>query len=86
MGLFCSVLHVRDRTQSQVLDALNRVLESRGYAGHAVESVAAIGPAALRDSWPERDSDLHYLIAPHSGSWTTVIESHFVASLDFHAR
>jgi hypothetical protein len=77
MGLFSSVIHLRDVDQAKVLAALDECLRDHGFARQAIVPVPASGPQDLaqHDEWGSTQP--YYLISKATGRWTAVIEAHF---------
>jgi hypothetical protein len=77
MGLFSSVLHLRDVSRDRLLPALNDVLRDSGFARADAVPVPAGGPFQIRDHNDAVAVGPCYLVSPLSGRWITLIEAHF---------
>jgi hypothetical protein len=77
MGLFSSVLHLRDTTREQVLPALDAVLQDAGFSRSETIQIPSKGPYALPAHDEAVSSCPYYLVSPLNGRWLTVIEAHF---------
>ncbi len=77
MGLFSSVLHVRDKPREVVMPALDAILRSAGFSRAETLPVTAEGPYSLPNHDASVSAGPYYLVSPLNGRWLTVIESHF---------
>src|SRR5262245_419715 len=77
MGLFSSVLHVRDKQREDVLPALGAILRDAGFSRAETLPISAEGPFALPDHDKAVAAGPYYLVSPLKGRWLTVIEAHF---------
>jgi hypothetical protein len=77
MGLFSSVLHLRDTTRERVLPALDAVLRNAGFSRIETLPILSEGPYGLPDHDEAVSSCPYYLVSPLKGRWLTVIEAHF---------
>src|SRR6266568_5835794 len=72
MGLFSSVLHLRDIERDRLVPAVDAVLQDAGFVREHLGAVPAGGPHMLS----EHDGP-SYLASPLNGRWVTLIEAHF---------
>jgi hypothetical protein len=77
MGLFSSVLHVREKPREAVLPALDAILRSAGFSRVETVPIAAEGPYALPNHDASVSAGPYYLLSPLKGYWLTVVEAHF---------
>jgi len=77
MGLFSSVLHLRDISRDQALSALDKVLRDAGFARVGSVAVPAGGPFQMSDHDDAIAAGPCYLVSPLNGHWVTLIEAHF---------
>jgi hypothetical protein len=77
MGLFSSVLHVRDKPRETLLPALGAILRDAGFSREETLPVPAEGPYALAGHDASVSAGPYYLVSPLQGRWLTVIEAHF---------
>jgi hypothetical protein len=70
MGLFSSVLHLRNIGRDRLVPALDAVLEDACFVREDLGTVPAGGPHML----PEHDGPC-YVASPLSGRWITLIET-----------
>ncbi len=77
MGLFSSVLHVRDARREEVLPALDAILDDAGFVRSETLSVPAEGPLTLPDHEASVSAGPFYLVSSLHGRWLTIIEAHF---------
>jgi len=70
MGLFSSVIHVRDATQDAVCQAVTEIIPNWKF--NLTEHRAMTGPS--RDA---AGGGLLYYVSPLRGSWSTILEGHF---------
>lgn len=77
MGLFSSVLHLRDKPQEDVLPTLNAILQDSGFVRVETLPVPAEGPSALPEHDIAGEAGPYYLVSPLKGHWLTIIEAHF---------
>ena len=77
MGLFSSVLHVRDTQRDNLLPALDAVLRDAGFSRAETMAVSSDGPYALPNHETSVSAGPYYLVSPLQGRWLTVIEAHF---------
>ena len=77
MGLFSSVLHVRDKPREALLLALDAILRSAGFSRAETLPITAEGPYALPNHDASVSAGPYYLVSPLKGRWLTVIEAHF---------
>jgi hypothetical protein len=77
MGLFSSVLHVRDKARERVLPALDSILRDAGFSRAETLPVTRAGPHALPNHDALVSAGPYYMLSPLRGRWLTVIEAHF---------
>jgi hypothetical protein len=77
MGLFSSVLHVRDTKRDDLLPALNAILRNAGFSRVETLPVPSGGPYALANHDTSVSGGPYYLVSPLKSRWLTVIEAHF---------
>src|SRR5262245_53094651 len=77
MGLFSSVLHVRDAPRERALLALDAILRDAGFSRAETLPVPAKGPYALPNHSESVSAGPCYLVSPAQGRWLTIIEAHF---------
>jgi hypothetical protein len=77
MGLFSSVLHVRDKPRKALLPALDAIMRDMGYSRSEMLSVSTEGPFALPNHDAAASSGPYYLVSQLHEPWLTVIEAHF---------
>jgi len=77
MGLFSSVLHVRDKPRETVIAALDTILRAEGFSRTETLPVSAEGPYALPNHEAWVSTGPYYLVSLLKGRWLTVIEAHF---------
>jgi hypothetical protein len=77
VGLFSSVLHVRDTPRDALLPVLDAILRRAGFSRAATLPVPAEGPYALAKHDASVSAGPYYLVSPLHGQWLTVIEAHF---------
>ena len=77
MGLFSSVLHLRDRSRETLLPALDALLRGAGFSRAETLPVTAEGPYAIPNHEAAVSSGLYYLVSSRHGDWLTVLEAHF---------
>jgi hypothetical protein len=77
MGLFSSVLHVRDIPREVLLPALDVILHDAGFWRAETLSVPEGGPYTLPNHNASVSAGPYYLVSPLHGHWLTVIEAHF---------
>src|SRR2546426_4937288 len=70
MGLFSSVVHVRDAGAEAVRKALTDVVPSWKFGPSEQRAITGAPRNAPADS-------LLYIVSPLQGSWSTVLEGHF---------
>ncbi|OAI51269.1 hypothetical protein AYO44_05050 [Planctomycetaceae bacterium SCGC AG-212-F19] len=80
MGLFSSVLHVRDKPRESLLPALDTILRDAGFSRVEALPITAQGPYALPNHDGAVSSGPYYLVSRMHGHWLTVIEAHFALS------
>lgn len=73
MGLFSSVIHIRDTSQKAVCEALSEIIPRWNFKLSLQQSAAG---ATQRLQGLTRES-LLYFVSPLQGSWTAIIEGHF---------
>jgi hypothetical protein len=76
MGLFSSVLHLRDVDCERLLPALDSVLHDAGFARRSIVAVAAGGPHTMSDHDAAIAAGPCYVASPLNGRWLTLIETH----------
>jgi hypothetical protein len=77
MGLFSSVLHVRDTPRENVLPAVDAILRDAGFSRVETLPVPADGPRALANHDAAVSAGPYYLVSAAQGRWLTIIEAHF---------
>jgi hypothetical protein len=77
MGLFSSVLHVRDKSRETVLHALDAILHTEGFSRTETVPVTTESPYALPNHDASVSAGPYYLVSPLKGHWLTIIEAHF---------
>lgn len=77
MGLFSSVIHVRDKSRDAVIPAIDAILNAAGFARAETLPVTAEGPHALVNHYASVSAGPYYLVSPLNGRWLTVVEAHF---------
>ena len=77
MGLFSSVLHVRDKSREEVLPALDSILYYAGFFLGETLPVTGEGPHALSNHNDSAVSGPYYMVSTLQGHWLTIIEAHF---------
>jgi hypothetical protein len=77
MGLFSSVLHLRDISRDRLLPALDDVLRDAGFARADAVPVPPGGPYQIPDHGVAVAAGPCYLVSPLIGRWITIIEAHF---------
>jgi len=73
MGLFSSVLHLRDIERNPLIPAVDAALQDAGFMPEHLGAVPAGGPHML----PKHDTGPCYVTSPLSGHWVTLIETTF---------
>jgi hypothetical protein len=76
MGLFSSVLHLRDADRESALAVIDTVVRDAAFSHVDTLTVPNDGPYAL----PYSDllcEEICYLVSPLHGRWLTIIEAHF---------
>jgi hypothetical protein len=77
MGLFASVLHVRDSPRERVLPAVDAILRDAGFSRAETLPVPANGPYALPNHDASVSAGPYYFVSQAQGHWLTIIEAHF---------
>jgi hypothetical protein len=77
MGLFSSVLHLRNTPRERVLPALDAILGDVGFSRAETLPLTPEGPYALAYHDESVSVGPYYLVSPLQGQWLTVIEAHF---------
>src|SRR5688572_28457980 len=77
MGLFSSVLHLRDVSRDRLLPVLDKVLRGAGFVRTAAVAVPGGGPFTMPDHDDATAAGPCYLVSPANGRWITLIEAHF---------
>ena len=77
MGLFSSVLHLRDTQRDNLLPALDAVLRDAGFSRAETLPVSSDGPYSLPNHDASVSAGPYYLVSRLQGRWLTVIEAHF---------
>jgi hypothetical protein len=70
VGLFSSVIHVREASADAVCEALSDTIPRWNFRLSGEQSLTGRPQNAPRDS-------LQYLVSPLQGSWTAILEGHF---------
>ena len=73
MGLFSSILHVRDVIRDDLLATLTGILHESGFARTESLRVTADGPFALPDHDAAGSAGPYYLVSPLYEHWLTII-------------
>jgi hypothetical protein len=79
MGLFSSVVHLRDVERDRLKPAMDAILLDAGFASEAVVAVPTEGPYAL-SGHDGAGAEPCYVASPLVGRWLTLIETHFALS------
>jgi hypothetical protein len=77
MGLFSSILHLRDTRREDLLPVLDAILHNGGFRRVETLAVPPEGPYTLERHDASVSSGPYYLVSTVQGSWLTVIEAHF---------
>src|SRR5258706_15869661 len=77
MGLFSSVLHLRDVSRDQLLPVLDDLLLDAGSSQSGIVIVPPTGPFAMAGYDDAVTTGPCYLVTSLNGRWITVIEAHF---------
>ena len=75
MGLFTSVLHLRDVERDSVIPALDSILQDAGFVRDRLCTVPAGGPNTLEECNDATAAGPCYVASPLSGRWLTLIET-----------
>jgi hypothetical protein len=70
MGLFSSLIHVRETSAGAVCEALSDTIPRWNFRLSGQQSAAGTPQSATREA-------LLYLVSPLQGSWTALLEGHF---------
>jgi hypothetical protein len=70
VGLFTSVIHVRDSTDEAVRTALKKIIPAWGYKVSEERALSRV-PQFNSGKTPT------YIVLPPQGSWATILEAHF---------
>lgn len=76
MGLFSSVIHVRNKQREDVLPALDAILRDAGFSRAETLPVSAEGPHGLAEHDKAVAAGPYYLVSPLRARWLTIIEAH----------
>jgi hypothetical protein len=77
VGLFSSVLHLRDVPRERVLPTLDEICRGAGFPDVETMRVAPDEGGGLPDRRALVSSGPCYLLSPLNGRWLTVLEAHF---------
>lgn len=77
MGLFSSVLHVRDKSRDTLLPPIDAALRESGFTRVETLPITEEGPYALPNHDASVSSGPYYLVSRLQGRWLTIIEAHF---------
>ena len=77
VGLFSSVLHVRDSPREKLLPALDAIMRDAGFSRAQTLPVPAQGPYALSDHEASASARPYYLVSRLHGRWLTMIQAQF---------
>jgi hypothetical protein len=77
MGLFSSVLHLRDTPRETLLPALDAILSDAGFSRVKTMPIPGQGPYTIPNHDRAISEGPYYLVSPLHGRWLTVIEAHF---------
>lgn len=70
MGLFCQMLHIFERDQSEVVNALTKILKIRGFSLTSIKPIDKI----IFESQIDTSEAPAYIIGPKLDRWTPVID------------
>jgi hypothetical protein len=76
MGLFSSILHVRNTPRETLLEAVDSIMREASFSRASILPVPAEGPYALSDHDAAVSAGPYYLVSPLYGHWLTIIEAH----------
>jgi hypothetical protein len=77
MGLFSSVLHLRDIERDSLIAALDIILEDAGFVRERLGAVPALGPHTLLEYDSAAAAGPCYAASPFSCRWVTLIQTSF---------
>ncbi|MFA5793679.1 MAG: DUF4272 domain-containing protein [Candidatus Brocadiia bacterium] len=80
MGLFASIIHLRDVEQNQVIKEIDKRMSESGYRRSELLSIPQSGPSTLPDHKKWMNDGKYYLVSPKQGNWVTIIESPLVTT------
>ena len=74
MGLFSSILHLRDVPRDRLIPALDKVLRKASFEPAGVVAVPAGGPYSIPDHNSAAAAGPCYIVSALKGHWITIIE------------
>jgi hypothetical protein len=77
MGLFSTVIHLRQVDRDSTVKALDQALRQHNFHRKETLSILRDGPGCLPDHDSATENGPYYLVSGETGSWLTVIEAHF---------